>query len=438
MVTADGRVKVLDFGLAKLVERPAAEATMSALAPTPGIVVGTAAYMSPEQAQGRPVDARSDVFSFGVVLYEMLTGQRPFAGTSSAALISAILRDEPRADAQREAGGPRRRRGHRRARAGEGSSGALRRRRRHARRPRRRACATDPPGRLRLAPARRARARGAALLVAAAAFGVWQMNQVRRARWARLEAIPEIERMNLSGRTMHAVRLARAAEPLRPGGIARVRQGWLDVHHRHRAGRRPNEMKNYQDMSGDWEPVGPTPVRVRLPFAYYRVRVTKPGYKTLEVSATLARTPVKLTPEADVAPGMVFVPGGPFQVGAAPPVTLPDYWIDQLEVTNAAFKQFVDAGGYREAKYWTEPFSDGIACCRSTKRWRASAMRPAAGPLDVGAGQLSRRSGRFSGRLASAGSKRRRTRHSPAKAFRRCITGSAPREPTSPTPTSCS
>ena len=48
---------------------------------------------------------------------------------------------------------------------------------------------------------------------------------------------------------------------------------------------------------------------------------------------------------------MVFVPGGSYQVGAAPPVTLPDYWIDQLEVTNAAFKQFVDAGGYREAKY---------------------------------------------------------------------------------------
>ena len=93
MITGDGRVKVLDFGLAKLIERPAAEATMSAFDTMPGIVVGTAAYMSPEQAQGRPVDARSDVFSFGVVLYEMLTGQRPFAGGSSAALISAILRD---------------------------------------------------------------------------------------------------------------------------------------------------------------------------------------------------------------------------------------------------------------------------------------------------------------------------------------------------------
>ena len=77
------------------------------------------------------------------------------------------------------------------------------------------------------------------------------------------------------------------------------------------------------------------------------------------MSATHGRTPVKLTPEADVAPGMVFVPGGPFQVGDAPAVTLPDYWIDQLEVTNATFKQFVDKGGYRDEQYWTEPFLDG-------------------------------------------------------------------------------
>ena len=89
-------MKVLDFGLAKLIERPAAEATISAFETMPGIVFGTAAYMSPEQAQGLPVDARSDLFSMGVVLFEMLTGQRPFAGSSGAALISAMLRDPPR------------------------------------------------------------------------------------------------------------------------------------------------------------------------------------------------------------------------------------------------------------------------------------------------------------------------------------------------------
>jgi predicted Ser/Thr protein kinase len=95
MITRDGRVKVLDFGLAKLIERPPAEATMTALGTRPGLIMGTAAYMSPEQAEGRPVDARSDIFSFGAVLYEMLTGKRAFAGNSDIGLITAILRDQP-------------------------------------------------------------------------------------------------------------------------------------------------------------------------------------------------------------------------------------------------------------------------------------------------------------------------------------------------------
>ena len=112
-------------------------------------------------------------------------------------------------------------------------------------------------------------------------------------------------------------------------------------------------------MSGVWGPMGLWPVQgVRLPFGYYRVRITKPGYKTLEVSAMQGRSPVKLTAEADTAPGMVFVPGGTYGPGMAPPVTLPDYWIDQLEVSNAAFKKFVDAGGYQDPKYWKQPFQD--------------------------------------------------------------------------------
>ncbi len=97
MVTNEGRVKVLDFGLAKDVGGETANgATMASAGYThAGMVMGTPAYMSPEQVSGRPLDHRSDIFSFGVMLHEMATGRRPFEGNSSAELISSILRDSP-------------------------------------------------------------------------------------------------------------------------------------------------------------------------------------------------------------------------------------------------------------------------------------------------------------------------------------------------------
>jgi len=97
MVTSEGRVKVLDFGLAKDVRGSTLDnATLTSASNTKmGVVMGTPAYMSPEQTSGRPLDHRTDIFSLGVVLHEMATGRRPFEGTSSAELISAILRDTP-------------------------------------------------------------------------------------------------------------------------------------------------------------------------------------------------------------------------------------------------------------------------------------------------------------------------------------------------------
>jgi len=97
MVSHEGRVKVLDFGLAKDVRGSnLRDATMTSDSRTQvGVVMGTPAYMSPEQTSGRPLDHRTDIFSIGVLLHEMATGRRPFEGSSSAELVSAILRDTP-------------------------------------------------------------------------------------------------------------------------------------------------------------------------------------------------------------------------------------------------------------------------------------------------------------------------------------------------------
>jgi serine/threonine protein kinase len=91
LVTATGSAKILDFGLAKLMTESSPDATQTIA----GIILGTPSYMAPEQAEGKPVDARSDIFSFGSVFYEMLSGSRAFPGDSTAQALSAVLRDEP-------------------------------------------------------------------------------------------------------------------------------------------------------------------------------------------------------------------------------------------------------------------------------------------------------------------------------------------------------
>src|SRR5438105_5009620 len=101
-VPADGKVKVLDFGLAKTMERSQPSAvlsnspTLASMAATnAGVILGTAAYMSPEQAKGREVDRRTDIFAFGAVLYEMLTGRAAFEGEDLQDILGAVLKSDP-------------------------------------------------------------------------------------------------------------------------------------------------------------------------------------------------------------------------------------------------------------------------------------------------------------------------------------------------------
>ena len=96
-ITPDGTVKVLDFGLAKSFAEGGAETdhTLTAARTEEGVILGTVAYMSPEQARGKPVDKRTDIWAFGCVLFEMLTGRTAFGGATISDIIAAILERDP-------------------------------------------------------------------------------------------------------------------------------------------------------------------------------------------------------------------------------------------------------------------------------------------------------------------------------------------------------
>src|SRR5947208_15616289 len=100
-LTPDGRVKILDFGLAKAMSTelpagdPAASPTLTMRATMAGVIMGTAAYMAPEQARGHDVDQRADIWSFGVVVYEMLTGRQLFGGPTVSDTLASVLKEEP-------------------------------------------------------------------------------------------------------------------------------------------------------------------------------------------------------------------------------------------------------------------------------------------------------------------------------------------------------
>ncbi len=383
MVDESGLVKVLDFGLAKLVVAPAAAGEAATMATTPGMIVGTAAYMSPEQAEGKATDARSDVFSFGSVLYEMLTGKRAFEGHSSAELLAAVLRDDPRSLSAVRRDIPAELRNIvarclKKDPADRYASGAE--------------LAADlkacrellfPESGSALTPARIAhevrRARVLvpilliALIVAAGVF--WVVKRSRDARWAREVAIPQITQLADQGSLPAAYALAVKAEKSIPNDPA-LDKLWPTLSYQltmETSVPGANVFyKSYLEPNAAWQFVGKTPFKnVRVARGTLLWKLEKPGF------ATVYRTTLGLLPRFSVAPGEALETGvtldevGKAPVGmvrvepakypktlfipgyeAMPELPLKDYWIDQYEVTNKQFKTFVDQGGYQKRDYW--------------------------------------------------------------------------------------
>lgn len=343
MIAADGKLRLLDFGLAK---RVGASGSDSA----DGAFFGTASYMSPEQAQGKVVDARSDVFSTGATLYEMLAGHCPFEGETTRDIIRNVIhgvpspvRNIPRqlaeiVDRCLEKDPARR---YPSAKELAGALEAFRKSRLQAR-------------------AWRKRAGLAAVLLLAAAVAGWQSLRYARARWVRNSALPQIRASIGKSDFATAFNLIRDAQRILPDD-PQLQQYWSEIAIPVNLQTTPPggrvSYRPYADGNSSWQSIGVTPVSATMPaLAYVVVRIEKDGFETAEIATfplMLKTANIPLEPRGSMQQGMVRVPAvAPWAGPSAAAVRLPDFLLDKFEVTNADYQKFVDSGGYHDTKYW--------------------------------------------------------------------------------------
>ncbi len=420
-VTTGGYAKILDFGLAKLTpllrnfegreREPDSTMTLEAQLTSAGAALGTVAYMSPEQARGSQLDAGTDIFSFGVVLYEMATGQQPFIGPTPASTFDAILHRDPIPITKKNAALPPELNGiiwraieKKREQRYQSMSDVL---------AALKALRQDTSGPISIA--RRVRKPRVALpaLAVLAFLGLlvgWYVRRNGQIRWAHDTAIPEIARLAEKGEDGAAFALAKKMEAMVPGDQA-LQKLWPEVSlaisvHSEPPGAEVY-MKPYRAADATWEYIGRSPIsHLRVPFGLLRWRAEKQGFQTAEVLSSslhngreaqdfLGGTTVNLslTVSGTVPDGMVRVPGGEVSVKlpgierAVSVVNLPDYWMDRYEVTNREFKQFVDAGGYRKPEYWKQPFVENgkiLSWEEAMSRFRDKAGRPGPTTWELG------------------------------------------------------
>jgi serine/threonine protein kinase len=373
MIGASG-VKVLDFGLAKRVAVEAVgasvnsdEATRTAALTETGQIIGTCAYMAPEQAEGKPADIRSDVFSLGIVLYEMFSGVRPFTGDGPLSTLAAVIRKIPKPLRDIRPQVP--------VRIAQIVSRCL------EKAPENRYASAASVYRD-LANFQAARTRpsgwrpaliGAAvvILIAVGALATRSYLHSSRTQWAENDALPRLEQLLSEHRLLAALPLSREASQYSPGSraLGAVSEVVMAEHEIIETVPPGADvfLADYGEIGDtNWQPLGPSPVRTdRIPYnGFYRLRARKEGFETLEATfSPIYRKSSKTTPSfvlhtaKETPAGMVWVlpaKAGSYGRQAALQKDVAGFWLDKYEVTNRQFKQFVDAGGYQKREFWTE------------------------------------------------------------------------------------
>ena len=368
VITRKGHAKVLDFGLAKLLARGDGEEATRSFAETGG-PVGTPLYMSPEQAEGKAIDWRTDLWSLGVVLYESLAGMAPFQGESGWAVLRAIAEENPKPLREIRPDAP--------VEVDRIVSRALKkdlsRRYQSAAEMARdlsevlaQLSGPTPAARREVRIPRPYAAAAALLLVLLVAFGGWFYHRSERRRWAREEAIPNIAKLIDDDKPLAAFELLQQVKRYLPAEsqLAQIaEENTSPVSITSSPAGATVEIQDYVSPGSSWYRLGTTPLKdLRIPNGYFRWRVSKAGLaQYVAAPPTGQQMSFALDAAAGAPPGMVWVRGGAWGdmidfIGWLGPYDLAPYYIDRFEVTNRQFQDFIDRRGYEDRQYWKEKF----------------------------------------------------------------------------------
>lgn len=398
-ITPEGRVKVLDFGVAKILGSYKGAFPEGTIVTQPGQVIGTPGYMSPEQSLGKETDHRTDIWSFGCVLYEMLTAQRPFPGRETSEVLEAMLQHEPNwENLPKEVESPLREI-LRKCLAKDPekryqSSGEL-----HKDLSEYYTTLTAPVQKLRSIFVLFRRPRVAIptvfIVLAFCVLSIWLVHKSSKVRWARTIMLPQAVKLAEDGNYLAAFFAAQEAEEYIPNDPMLLRL-WPEISRDYSIVTTPPGadvfFREYSEMDSEWNYLGRSPLEdIRFPTGLYRFKIEKEGFVIREcVAGQKAQTETNLLKielwKKDSSPeNMVLISSGTAQLltlleDETEDSDLPVYWIDKYEVTNEQFKKFVDQGGYQEQKYWRYTFvvKDGheISFEEAMKAFRDQTGRP--------------------------------------------------------------
>ena len=401
MVTNDGLIKIMDFGLAKLKGKVGVTKA--------GSTVGTAAYMSPEQVQGEEVDEQTDIWSFGVVIHELVTGKLPFRGEHESAMMYSIMNEEPKPLRALRRETPEaleqivthclQKDRTQRTKTIDEISGELSNLR-----------GTVPltvrwfePSLLWKTIKRPAVYLPLVLVLLGLAYGsYWLIDRNAKARWARENVLPELERLIGESKWAAAYALALNAEQFIPDD-PQLRKLWPQFTVMTPVRTNPSGArvftKDYFAGEDAWIYLGQTPIdSIRYPRGLYglsRLRIEKDGYNSFDgvaVTGITFRTVLKLDAIGSIPVNMVRIHGGTFGLNIPgldhlDSVQVGEYLIDKYEVTNREFKEFVDQGGYQKKELWKEAFVNNgrtMSWEEAMKEFRDATGRPGPAMWELG------------------------------------------------------